>query len=160
MEPHGRFLLTFLLALRRAVPQVEVFAFNTELVHLTRTLAPAGARRVLRRLARAVPDWSGGTRIGASLAEFVERHGGAVDGRTVAVILSDGLDGGEPELLARAARDLRRRARKVIWLNPLLADTRYRPEARGMRAALPYVDVFASAHDLESLERLIPELAA
>jgi uncharacterized protein with von Willebrand factor type A (vWA) domain len=83
-----------------------------------------------------------------------------VDARTVVVVLSDGLDGGDPQALARAARDLRRRARKVIWLNPLLADARYRPEARGMRAALPYVDVFAAAHDLPSLERLIPELAA
>jgi uncharacterized protein len=161
MDPHARFLLSFILALRRAVRHVEVFAFNTELVRLTRTLAPAGVRSVLRRLARAVPDWSGGTRIGECLAAFVQRHADAlVDARTVVVVLSDGLDGGQPQALARAARALRRRAHKVIWLNPLLGDARYRPEARGMRAALPFVDVFAAAHDLASLERLIPMLAA
>ena len=160
MEAHVPFLLAFLLAVRRAVRRAEVFAFNTELVHLTRTLAPAGVRARLARLARAVPDWSGGTRIGLSLAAFVERHAPAmVDGRTVVVIVSDGLDAGEPALLARAARDLRRRARRLIWLNPLLADARYRPDARGMRAALPFVDQLAAAHDVASLERLIPLLS-
>ena len=161
MEPHARFLLAFLLAVRRAVRRVEVFAFNTDLVHLTRTLAPAGLRAALARLARAVPDWSGGTRIGASLATFVERHAPAlVDSRTVVVIVSDGLDAGEPLVLANAARALRRRARRLIWLNPLLADARYRPEARGMQAALPFVDQFAAAHDVASLERLLPLLVA
>jgi hypothetical protein len=160
MDPHARFLLAFILSLRRAVRQVEVFAFNTELVHLTRALAASDVRAVLRRLRRAVPDWSGGTRIGASLGHFVREHAAAmVDGRTVVVVLSDGLDGDAPDALAAATRALRRRARALVWLNPLLGDARYRPEARGMRAALPYVDLFAAAHDLASLERLVPALA-
>jgi uncharacterized protein with von Willebrand factor type A (vWA) domain len=83
-----------------------------------------------------------------------------VSSRTIVVILSDGLDLGDPDVLAGAMRAIRRRARRVIWLNPLLGDARYRPTAGGMAAALPFVDHFASAHNLESLERLVPLLAA
>lgn len=161
MEPHSRFLLTFVLSLRRAARRAEVFAFNTELVRLTPWLASRKASVVLERLAAAVPDWSGGTRIGESLATFVERHAAAhVDGKTVVIILSDGLDRGEPEPLVEALRELKRRARKVIWLNPLLGDSRYEPTARGMQAALPFIDLLAAADNLESLERVLPHLAA
>jgi uncharacterized protein with von Willebrand factor type A (vWA) domain len=159
MDAHSRFLLAFVLALRRAAPRAEAFAFNTELVHLTRSLAPGKVQLTLDRLAAAVPDWSGGTRIGDSLEAFVSQHlQRTVDARTRVVILSDGLDRGDPAVLARSLRAIQRRARQVIWLNPLLGDPRYRPEARGMRAALPFVDHFASAHDLASLERLLPRL--
>ena len=159
MESFGRFLLTFILSLRRAAPRTEVFAFNTELVRLTPLLARGTVRSVLDRISESVPDWSGGTRIGESLTTFVERHlQHCIDTKTIVVILSDGLDRGDPRLLAEAARLIRRRARKVVWLNPLLGDSRYEPEARGMRAALPFVDHFAAAHNVESLERLIVHL--
>jgi hypothetical protein len=116
-------------------------------------------RLSLERLVAAVPDWSGGTRIGESLEAFAEDHLARVaDHRSVVVILSDGLDRGDPARLADALGLIRRRARKVIWLNPLLGDARYEPAALGMRTALPWVDHFASAHNLESLERLLPEL--
>lgn len=160
MDAHSRFLLAFVLALRRALPRAEAFAFNTELVHLTRALTPGKARLSLDRLAEAVPDWSGGTRIGESLAAFVDSHlERLVDHKTVVVVLSDGLERGDPLRLTEALGRIRLRARKLIWLNPLLADPRYRPAARGMQAALPFVDHFAPAHDLASLERLIPHLA-
>lgn len=160
MDAHGRFLLTFILALRRGAPQAELFAFNTELVHLTPSLSPGKVRLTLERIGAAVPDWSGGTRIGECLAAFVSGHlMRCVDASTVVIILSDGLDRGDPARLAEEVREIRRRARKLIWLNPLLGDERYEPAARGMQAALPYLDHFASAHNLESLERLIPHLA-
>jgi uncharacterized protein with von Willebrand factor type A (vWA) domain len=159
MDTHSRFLLTFALALRRAAPRAEVFAFNTGLVHLTRSLAPGKVRLTLERLAAAVPDWSGGTRIGDCLDAFHHEHlARGPAGRTVVVVLSDGLDHGDPERLAAAARRIQGRARRLVWLNPLLGDPRYEPAAAGMRAALPHVDHFASAHDLESLERLLPHL--
>jgi uncharacterized protein with von Willebrand factor type A (vWA) domain len=161
MDPHTRFLLTFILSLRRAARRTEVFAFNTELTRLTPWLSPGKIGPTLDRLAAGVPDWSGGTRIGACLAEFVARHGRELlDGRTVVVILSDGLDRGDPAQLAGAMRAIGARSRRVIWLNPLLGDSRYRPLARGMEAALPYVDHLAPAHNLESLERLLTLLAA
>ena len=160
MDTHSRFLLTFALSLRRAAPRAEVFAFNTELVHLTRALAPGKVRLTLDRLAAAVPDWSGGTRIGACLARFHEEYLAAQpQGKTVVVILSDGLDRGDPAALVGAVRRIQARARRLVWLNPLLGDARYQPAAAGMQAALPFVDHFASAHDLESLERLVPYLA-
>ena len=164
MDPHVRFLLTFVLALRRAAPRTEVFAFNTALVRLTpalRNLRPDQAGQALERLAARVPDWSGGTRLGECLAEFAASYlDELVDGRTVVLILSDGLDRGDVAPLAEAMRAIRARARRVLWLNPLAGDRRYEPTARAMAAALPHVDRLLPAHDLESLARLLPLLAS
>lgn len=161
MDPYTRFLLTFVLSLGKVVRRAEVFAFNTALTRITPWLSRRTVHRTLERLATAVPDWSGGTRMGECMTEFVSRYlPSAVDGRTVVVILSDGLDRGDPELLGRAMRVIQRAARSVVWLNPLLGDARYEPTARGMAAALPYVDQFAPAHNLDSLEHIIPLLAA
>lgn len=138
MDAHARFLLAFVRALKRVAKRTEVFAFNTELVRITPWLSSGQQGAVLARLAEAVPDWSGGTRIGESLDAFVAHHLAAlVDARTVVVVLSDGLDRGDPGLLARAMRRIHDRAGRVIWLNPLLSDPRYEPTARGMAAALP-----------------------
>lgn len=156
MEAQTRFLLTFAISLRRAAPRVEVFAFNTTLTRVTREIAPSKVAVTLRRLSESVTDWSGGTRIGDCLAEFVADYSSmVVNARTTVVIVSDGLDRGEPRVLARAMRSIRARAREVVWLNPLLSDVRYEPTARGMAAALPYVDRLAPAHNLESLERFV-----
>ncbi len=161
MDAHSRFLLAFVLALRRVAPRAEAFVFNTELVRVTRSLVPGKVRLTMDRLEASVPDWSGGTRIGESLETFVRNHlVRTVDAKTVVVVLSDGLERGDPALLADALRVIQRRARKVIWLNPLMGDSRYQPLARGMRAALPFIDHFASVHDVPSLERLIPHLVS
>jgi uncharacterized protein with von Willebrand factor type A (vWA) domain len=159
MDVYTRFLLVFVLSLRRVLPSAEVFVFNTELVRLTPALSRGEAQRVLDRIADTVPDWSGGTRLGESLAAFAKHHlARCVDGKTVVVILSDGLDQGDPATLAGAASAIRARAKKVLWLNPLLGDPRYEPTARGMSAALPFVDKLCPAHDIASLERLLPHL--
>ncbi len=159
MDAHTRFLLAFVLSLRRVAKGAEVFTFNTSLQRVTPLLKPGNVAATLDRLAAGVPDWSGGTRIGESLAEFVARWAGTcVGARSVVLILSDGLDRGDPSLVAGAMRALKAKARRVIWLNPLAGDARYEPTARAMAAALPYVDRLAPAHDLESLERIIPEL--
>jgi uncharacterized protein with von Willebrand factor type A (vWA) domain len=161
MDAHTRFLLSFLLALRKAARRTEIFVFNTSLTRLTPWLAPGKADSTLARLSEEVPDWSGGTRIGECLAAFVEDHlDSLVDEKTVVLIVSDGLDRGDTAQLAAAMRTIRSKARRVLWLNPLLSDPRYEPTQRGMEAALPFVDVLAPAHNLESLERLLPWLAA
>ena len=156
MDVYTRVLLAFAFALRRVVRRVEIFAFNTTLVRVTRMIAPGKTAQSLGSLAAGVPDWSGGTRIGECLAEFLNVHKRALINRNTTVIcVSDGLDQGDTELLERSMRELKARAGKVIWLNPLLGDSRYRPECAGMRAALPYVDHFAPAHNLESLQGLL-----
>jgi uncharacterized protein with von Willebrand factor type A (vWA) domain len=153
MERYSRFLVRFLLASGR-IPDMETFAFSTHLTRLTTWLSRARIDDALEALRTS--DWSSGTRIGESLAAFLAEYGRTMLGqRTVVIILSDGLDQGEVEPLVRAMRAIRRKARKVIWLNPLLESSRYVPEARGMRAALPYVDEFASGHSLEALARLL-----
>ena len=161
MDPHARFLLAFARALKRVARRTEVFAFNTDLVRITSWLSGGQQRSALDRLAAAVPDWSGGTRIGECLETFAARHlDELVDSRTIVIVLSDGLDRGEPERLAEAMRRIQARARRIFWLNPLLGDPRYQPTARGMAAALPFVDALLPVHNLESLERLLPQLAS
>ena len=156
MDAYTRVLLAFAFALRRVMKRVEIFAFNTTLVRVTRMIVAAKIPQSLQQLAAGVPDWSGGTRIGGCLAEFVTLYEQAlIDRNTTVVCISDGLDHGDSELLERSMRALRERAGKIIWLNPLLGDSRYRPEAAGMRAALPFVDHFGSAHNLASLEGLL-----
>jgi len=161
MDPHARFLLAFARALKRAARRTEVFVFNTELARVTSWLSGGQQRSALDRLAAAVPDWSGGTRIGECLEAFAERHlEELVDSRTVVLVLSDGLDRGEPDRLASAKQRIRARAHRILWLNPLLGDPRYQPTARGMAAALPFVDALLPVHDYASLERLLPHLAS
>lgn len=154
MERYSRFLLRFLLAAGRE-RDVESFVFSTRLTRLTPWLSASRLDEALDSLRARVHDWSGGTRIGDCLDDFVRRHGRSLLGqRTVLVVLSDGLDRGDVDLVERAMRTIHRKVRKVIWLNPLLASPRYEPAARGMRAALPHVDVFAPGHSLESLREL------
>ena len=161
MDAHTRFLLSFLLALKKTARRTEIFVFNTALTRATPWLAPGKVARTLERLSAGVPDWSGGTRIGECLEAFVDGYLDAtVDGKTVVLIVSDGLDRGDTEVLGRAMRAIRSRAKRILWLNPLLSDPRYEPTARGMAAALPYVDCLLPAHNLESLERVLPMLAA
>ena len=159
MDPYSRFLLTFVLALENVARRTEIFAFNTSLTRLTPWITAGNVAGTLRRFARNVEDWSGGTRIGDCLCEFADdylRH--AVAGDTSVLVFSDGLDRGDTDALAEALLRIRRRARRVIWLNPLMGDPRYRPEARGMKAALPHIDDLVPAHNLESLEALLPML--
>ncbi len=152
MERYSRFLLQFLLGCARA-RDIQTFAFSTRLTHLTPWLARTRIDHALTEMRSR--GWSSGTRIGACLEEFVEGYGARLLGRrTIVIILSDGLDQGEVAPLERAMRGLKRRARRVIWLNPLLESSRYAPEARGMQAALPFVDHFAAGHSLEALRRL------
>jgi uncharacterized protein len=160
MDVHVRFLLAFVLALRRVARRTEVFAFNTSLTRLTPWLAPGKIGPTLDRLASGVPGWSGGTRIGESLTELVAKYPDLVGARTLIVIVSDGLDRGDTSLVTAAMRTLSSKARRIVWLNPLSGDPRYEPTAHAMQAAMPFIDRFGPAHTLESLERLLPELAA
>jgi uncharacterized protein with von Willebrand factor type A (vWA) domain len=157
MDLYSRFLLLFLYALQNAFGRVETFTFATRLTRITEHLKGASYKQALRQLAE-VRDWSGGTRIGESLRDFNRTWGYLVDRRTIVIVLSDGWDTGEPEELATEMLTLKRKAGRVIWLNPLLGNPSYEPLTRGMAAALPLVDHFAAAHNLASLRDLAGHL--
>ncbi len=159
MDLYARLLLQFLYALQNAFASVETFVFATRLSRVTDELRAPGYREALDELSARVQDWSGGTRIGGSLSAFLEGWPRLVDRRTVVVVLSDGWETGSPEVLGQALATLRRRAGRLVWLNPLLGSPGYEPLTRGMQAALPHLDVFAPANDLTSLEQLARHLS-
>jgi uncharacterized protein with von Willebrand factor type A (vWA) domain len=161
MERYTRLLLHFLYGLAHGLDQkVEAFVFGTRLTRITRQLRTRELERAIEEVSRAVPDWAGGTRIGEALRRFNFDWGRRVLGRGAAVLLiSDGWDRGEPELLGREMARLQRSCYRLIWLNPLLGSPEYEPLTRGMQAALPYLDDFLPVHNLKSLEELARRLA-
>ena len=160
MNSYSLFFLHFAFALQRHFTRVNTFLFSTQLTEITPSLRNRRLEPALQSLAQQAAGWSGGTKIGESLREFVLSYGGRMLSRdTVFIVLSDGWDTGPPEVLAEQLQSVRRRARTVIWLNPLLGMREYEPVTQGMSAALPYIDVFAPAHNLESLLALEKHLA-
>jgi uncharacterized protein with von Willebrand factor type A (vWA) domain len=154
MAPYARMLLQYTQACVQARRRVEAFTFGTRLTRVTRELAGRDPDRALRRTSDAVTDWSGGTRIGAALAELNREHGRRIGRGAMVVLLSDGWDRGEPEELSVELARLRRCAHRVVWLNPLAADPRYEPLTRGMQAALPHLDRLLPGNSIASLEAL------
>jgi len=148
MERYSRVLLASLRAAVAAGIKAEAFAFATTLTRLTPALSERDVGRALEQARASVDDWSGGTRIGAALAEFNRTWGrrGLARGAIV-IVFSDGWDRGDPELLARETRRLQLQARRLIWFNPRPAEIDMQPLAIGMRAAMPYVDDFIPGHD-------------
>jgi uncharacterized protein with von Willebrand factor type A (vWA) domain len=162
MEPYARGLARFAHAavMSRRSGRVEVFTIGTRLTRITRELTRRDPDTALSRAAHSVQDWSGGTRLGVSLREFNDAWGvrGMARGAIV-VICSDGWDRGDPALIGSEMRRLSRVARRVVWVNPLKASPGYAPLARGMAAALPFVDQFVEGHAVSSLERLADIIA-
>lgn len=154
MDLYARLLLQFLFALQHSFARVETFVFATQLSRITTDLRTSDYETALSALGRRVRDWNGGTRIAASLAAFAAEWRHLLDRWTAVVILSDGWDTDDPRQLDEALAVIHRHAGRVIWLNPLLADPRYQPLTRGMQAALPHIDIFAAANNLETLEAL------
>jgi uncharacterized protein with von Willebrand factor type A (vWA) domain len=155
MEVYARLLVHFAYALTRRHRRVEAFLFSTRLTRITRQLRASRIDDAMQAVAKAVPDWSGGTRIGASLAEFHRRWGRRALARgPVALLVSDGWDRGEPADLAGAVARLQRSCHRLIWLNPLIGTQDYQPLTRGLVAALPHVDRFLPARTLRDLRDL------
>lgn len=154
MAPYARMLLQYLHACVAARKRVEAFAFGTRLTRITQELAGRDPDRALERATAAVLDIAGGTRIGAALAELNRAHGRRLGRGSLVVILSDGWDRGDPELLGAEMARLRRTAHRLVWLNPLAAHPTYEPLTRGMRAAIPHTDRLLPGNSLASLEQL------
>jgi uncharacterized protein len=154
MNPYSLFLARFAYALEKYFKRVDTFVFSTRLTDITAALRTRHLRDALQALSQEAAGWLGGTRIGESLREFNFHHGRLLSRNTLFMVLSDGWDTGEPEALAQELSAIQRRVRRVLWLNPLLGMEGYQPVTRGMSAALPYIDVFAPAHSLQSLLEL------
>jgi len=160
MDLYSRFLIQFLYAFQSVYRRIETFVFSTSLHRVTEILQTEDLEEALNLMSVTVPDWSGGTKIGESFGEFVEQYAlSLLDPGTVVLIISDGWDTGDVELLGESMRVMKLRSRSVIWLNPLMGNPDYRPSTQGMQAAIPYIDILASAHNLSSLRRLVRQLA-
>jgi uncharacterized protein with von Willebrand factor type A (vWA) domain len=160
MSLYTAFFVRFLHGVVDAFHEAEAFVFHTRLAHVSPSLRDRDVTRAVEKLSLMAQGIGGGTRIGESLATFNRWHARRViNSRSAVMIVSDGYDTGAPEDLASEMRRLRRRCKKIIWLNPLIGWRDYSPEARGMKAALPYIDLFAPAHNLQSLAALEPYLA-
>jgi hypothetical protein len=161
MEPYARAYLQFLTCAAGSGRSAETFVFATRLTRLTRALASRRPERALARAAAAAPDWSSGTRIGDALKAFNDRHGrrGMARGAVV-VILSDGWERGDPELVGREMDRLGRLAHRIVWVNPRMSATSFTVRAGGMVAALPHCDALVSGHSFEALGEVVRAIGA
>jgi uncharacterized protein with von Willebrand factor type A (vWA) domain len=160
MDHYSRQLIQLLFAMQNELRGISTFVFSTRLHDVTRLLKTRSFDEALGRIARDVDSWSGGTSIGRCLAQFERTHARhRVDSRTVVVIISDGWERGDIGELQQAMAGLKRRSARIVWLNPLLGHPDYQPIARGMTAALPYVDLFLPAHSLDALTQAVRTIA-
>lgn len=159
MDLYTQFLIQFMYAFQTNYQQLETFVFSTSLHCITEALKERDFDEVLEKLSHTVPHWSGGTRIGGCLQYFVANYADKLlSQRSIILILSDGWDTGDTNILAENMQYIYKKSAKVIWLNPLAGHPQYQPSANGMQAALPFIDVFASAHNLNSLKKVLPHL--
>lgn len=159
MDSFNPFLLRLMFGLQKALKNSRTVVFSTQTTEITALLRNQSVARTLREIGDAVRHWSGGTDIGSALAELnrgILREGAPRS--TIAILVSDGYDQGDTETVSREMRVLRRRVRKVVWINPMYGSMSYQPTAKGMRAALPFVDHFLPAWDVASLRTLVREL--
>jgi uncharacterized protein len=155
MDKYSFFLLRFICALRENFRQLEAFIFSTSLKRISKSLQYNRLDFVLSSLSGMADNWSGGTKIGECLQNFNEQYGKRLlNGSPVVLILSDGLDTGDVTILGKELQYIQRRAKKIIWLNPLKGMKGYEPTAKGMMTAMPAVSDFRTAHNLESLLQL------
>ena len=155
MDCYSRFLIQFMYGLQNELWGVETFVFSTSLSRITHLIRTKDIVNALEKISGSILGWSGGTNIGRSLHTFNRNFAPSmVTHRTVVVVISDGWDRGDVSLLEREMQDLKRRCKKIIWLNPLLASENYEPLCKGMQAALPYLDLFLSVHNVNSLVSL------
>lgn len=155
MDCYSKFLIQFIYGMQQEIKEIEVAVFSTRLTNITGLLRRKGVEEGLREMAAVVPDWSGGTKIGESIIGFYREFARSFSAnRSIVILISDGWDQGDADILQRSMEMLNRHAYKLIWLNPLLGSNGYQPVCRGIRTALPYVDYFLPAHNLESLVKL------
>ncbi|MCB0641862.1 MAG: VWA domain-containing protein [Phaeodactylibacter sp.] len=158
MELYSKFLIDFMYNFQQVVHSLNTYVFSTQLLSLSPYLKDSDFDKALDNLSEYVPNWSGGTRIGESLDQFRSRYGHQLNKDSIVFILSDGWDTGDIELLERSMAHIHRKCERLIWLNPLAGRPDYRPATKGMIACLPYIDVFTSVYNLDSLRQVVRHL--
>jgi len=153
MELFSSFTMQLLYAFQQSYRRLETFVFGTQLFRITHWMQEHSFDKAVSKLHQQIPEWSGGTKIGASLSQFITRYGSQMlHNNCLLLIISDGWDTGDQEQLEWATRYLQRRTRKLIWLNPHASKPGYEPLVSGMQTALPYIDIFQGVHDIESFK--------
>ena len=166
MELYSRFLIQFSYSFQQVFSKgvlqnkrIQTFVFSTQLTEITEILRGGNFQTALENLSESVPNWSGGTRIGESLMDFTENFSKkCLTSRTIVLIISDGWDTGNLDILEKAMKTIHKKADKVIWLNPLAGHPDYEAKTGGMQIAMPYIDVFSAGHNVESLRKICKEL--
>lgn len=159
MDLYSRFFVHLIYAFQNAYDKIETFVFSTALHRVSELLDNHAFDKAFDIISDRVPQWSGGTTIGSCLSDFTRDYGySMLDKKTIVLILSDGWDTGDAEIMRDAMKTIYKNSRKVIWLNPLAGSENFSPEAMGMKTALPYIDVLAAAHNLESLQQAVKQL--
>ncbi|MEL0584097.1 MAG: VWA domain-containing protein [Candidatus Thiodiazotropha sp. (ex. Lucinoma kazani)] len=155
MQQYSKFMIQFIYGLRNEIPDLEVAVFSTRVTRISDLLRRKGIEASLSSVAEKVQDWSGGTDIGGCIREFNDLFAAKLlRSRSVVIVLSDGWDRGDADVMREQMTRLKRRAYKLLWLNPLLGSQGYQPLCKGMATALPYLDFFLPAHSLGSLSQL------
>ena len=159
MDLYSRFFVHLIYAFQNSYDKIETFVFSTALHRVTEILDNYEFDKAFDTISDRVPHWSGGTTIGSCLSHFTKEYGhGMLDKKTIVLILSDGWDTGDPEIMKEAMKTIYKKTKKVVWLNPLAGNENFSPDALGMKTALPYIDILASAHNLESLKKAMMQL--
>lgn len=161
MELYSHFLIQFIYSFQQLYRRIHTFVFSTGLYEVSAYLREEDYEQALKKMKEEVGEWAGGTRIGECLMNFWEHSGRKIlNKKTVVIILSDGWDTGDKEILARAMYEIHRHSAQLIWLNPLAGHPSFQPEVLGMKTAMPYIDTFASAHNWDSLKAVIHKIRA
>lgn len=159
MDLYSRFFIHLMYAFQNSYDKIETLVFSTALHRVTEIMDNNAFDKAFDMISDRVPQWSGGTTIGSCLNNFAHTYGHAMlNKKTIVLILSDGWDTGEPLMMKEAMKTIYRKSRKLIWLNPLAGSPDFSPESLGMKVALPYIDILASAHNLESLRQVLWQL--
>ncbi len=155
MDLYSVFLITFIYAFQQVFRNIETFVFSSRLYRVSGYLKEGNFSKAIEKMMQEVDQWSGGTRIGECLYEFVSGYERKIDSNSLVMILSDGIDLGDPALTKEAMKRIYRRAGRIIWFNPLAGHKDYQPETRAMKAALPFIDVLVPLYDMESLKSMV-----
>ncbi len=155
MDTYSYYLLRYVMVLKKYFKSLEFFTFSTQLTHVTPLLRQNNEQEILKQIGKNVHSWSSGTKIGASLTEFLSVYGNKfLSQKHIVVILSDGLETGNVTVLKEAVRTIKRKCKTLVWLNPLKGMKGYRPIQKGIVNVMPHLDAFESAHNLDSLMKL------